>query len=299
MIESLSYIGFHSPRAQDWASFGPEILGAELAEPCADGAVRLRIDDAAPRITVHPAETDGLAYLGWEVAGPDGLAAAAARLAAEGIEVHAGSPDEITARSVVDLAWFVDPFGFRHELTWGLTHRPSTFRPGRAISGFVTGDGGLGHAVLIVPDLAEAERFYLGIMGFELSDHIEIGISIRFLHCNSRHHTLAFSSVPGMVGFHHLMLEVGDLDDVGSAYDLVRERDVPVAMDLGRHTNDLMTSFYLRTPTGFEIEYGCGGLLVGADHVPASFDAMSIWGHKTPGDALFPGILAPFEERSP
>ena len=36
-------------------------------------------------------------------------------------------------------------------------------------------------------------------------------------------------------------------------------------MTLGRHTNDLMTSFYVRTPSGFEIEYGTGGLVVDDD----------------------------------
>ena len=128
--------------------------------------------------------------------------------------------------------------------------------------GFVTGDGGLGHAVLFVPDLAEAERFYIDVLGFRLSDAVEDGISIRFLHCNSRHHSLAFVAVPGMVGMHHLMLEVGSLDDVGAAYDIVNERHLPLAMTLGRHTNDRMTSFYVRTPSGFEIEYGYGGPLV-------------------------------------
>ncbi|HBZ72441.1 MAG TPA: glyoxalase, partial [Deltaproteobacteria bacterium] len=60
----------------------------------------------------------------------------------------------------------MDPFGFRHELAWGQLARPSSFRPGRAISGFVTGRGGLGHAVLIVPDLERAQAFYTGVLGF-------------------------------------------------------------------------------------------------------------------------------------
>lgn len=41
------------------------------------------------------------------------------------------------------------------------------------------------------------------------------------------------------------------LDDVGQGYDLVlmdRERTV---VTLGRHSNDLMTSFYTRTPSDY------------------------------------------------
>ena len=164
------------------------------------------------------------------------------------------------------------------------------------MSGFVTGDGGLGHAVLLVPDLGEAERFYIDVLGFELSDRVEDGTSLRFLHCNSRHHTLAFAAVPGMVGMHHLMLEVGSIDDVGTGYDLVNERELPVAMTLGRHTNDLMTSFYVRTPSGFEVEYGYGGALVDVTKPwdVVTYDSGSLWGHKRPSQPLFPGILREF-----
>jgi extradiol dioxygenase len=122
---------------------------------------------------------------------------------------------------------------------------------------------------------------------------------LRFFHCNGRHHTLAFASVPGMVGMHHLMLEVASLDDVGTALDLCNQHKVPLAMGLGRHTNDLMTSFYVRTPSGFEIEYGWGGRLVDNEQswVVASYGATSIWGHKPPAEHLMPGIMRPFNPR--
>ncbi len=299
MIESLSYIGFTSPNADEWTTFGPEVLGLELVDPGADGSVRLRNDDAAWRIAIHPGDTDDLGYLGWAVGGPDGLSAAIATLQGAGVEVHLGDGELAALRSVAELAWFVDPFGFRHELSHGQHVRPGSFTPGRNISGFVTGQGGLGHAVLIVPDFEEATRFYVDLLGFRHSDDIDMGIHVRFLHCNPRHHTLAFSAVPGMVGFHHLMVEVGDVDDVGTAYDLVNERHLPVAMTLGRHTNDGMTSFYVRTPSGFEVEYGCGGRLLDTSTPwePEQFDAMSHWGHKPPAEALFPGILRPAELR--
>ena len=38
-----------------------------------------------------------------------------------------------------------------------------------------------------------------------------------------------------------------------------------MTVSLGRHTNDEMISFYLRTPSGFDIEYGFGGKTVDAD----------------------------------
>jgi len=281
MIKNLAYIGFTSPSADDWRTFGPEVLGAELAPDGPDGSVRLRVDDAVHRITIHPGERNDLAYLGWEV---DDLAALVAAVEAAGLTVKDDS--------------FVDPFGFRHELVTAV-ERGAPFTPGRPMDGFVTGEQGLGHVVLIVPDLAAAEAFYTDVLGFRPSDSVESGLSLRFFHCPghaARHHTVAMASVPGMVGMHHLMLEVTTLDDVGTALDLVTERHLPLAMTLGRHTNDLMTSFYVRTPSGFEIEYGTGGRLVDDDAWEVTVhDAQSIWGHHPPDERLFPGILTPVE----
>lgn len=286
MIRNLAHIGFTSPSADQWRTFGPEVLGAQLAPDGPDGAVRLRLDEAAYRIAVHPGQTDDLAYLGWLADDPD---AAVASVEAAGITVERDG-----------VAAFTDPFGFRHRIS-GQLDEGGPFTPGRKLSGFVTGEQGVGHAVLIVPDLAAAEAFYTGVLGLRASDSIEAGMSLRFFHCPgkaARHHTLALVGVPGMTGMHHLMLEVGTLDDVGTALDIVNERNIPIPMSLGRHTNDLMTSFYIRTPSGFEIEYGTGGVTIDdATWQTTSYNAMSLWGHKPPATGpLFPAILRPFQD---
>lgn len=294
MISALDYIGIASPAAREWETFGPDVLGLEFAGRGADGEVRLRNDDAVQRLTIHPADENGVAYFGWGVGGPSGLADMVGRIQAAGFDVATGDAVLAKQRSVTALAWFTDPFGFRHELAYGLLRRPSTFRPGRAMNGFVTGDGGVGHAVIVVPDLVVADDFYTRVLGFKLSDTVEIGVSLRFYHCNARHHTVALLALPGMVGLHHIMLECVSLDDVGVALDLCHERSVPISMTLGRHTNDLMTSFYVRSPSGFEIEYGWGGLLVDdATWVVGAYDATSIWGHKPPTQLLPPGAVRP------
>jgi extradiol dioxygenase len=294
VIRNLSYVGFASPDHEQWRSFGPAVLGAELAPDGPDGEVRLRIDAAPWRIAIHSGPNNRLDYLGWDLG--DTIDEASKRVEDEGFAVD--RIDLGRGRPGGAVATFVDPFGFRHELVPSLpTGAP--FVPGRAMSGFVTDCQGLGHIVLIVPDLEAAIDFYVGVLGFRLSDEIESYLSLRFLHCpgsQARHHTVALAALPGMVGVHHLMLEVADPDDVGRAFDLVRDRAIPVAMDLGRHTNDLMTSFYVRTPSGFEIEYGAGGITVDDETwQPAVYDAQSLWGHRPPATGpLLPGILAPF-----
>ena len=131
------------------------------------------------------------------------------------------------------------------------------------------------------------------------SDTVEGGgFDLRFFHCAgsaARHHTVAFAAVPGLAGLHHLMLEVTNLDDVGTALDVIGGREIPLAMSLGRHTNDLMTSFYVRTPSGFEIEYGTGGIVVDDDTWTVGTHASgSRWGHHPPATGpLRPKILRP------
>ena len=298
MLHNLSYVGFTSPNADDWRPFATDILGAELAPDGPDGEVRVRIDDQAWRIAIHPGDRNDVAYFGWQVVDDDARAALHSNLEAAGIEVHA---DAATAseRQVATLDWFVDPFGFRHELISG-AGQAGPITPGRPLDGsFVTGEQGVGHVVLIVPDLEAGHTFVTEVMGMRISDYIDgKGGELRFYHCPgsaARHHTVALSAAPNLRGFHHLMIEVTDVDDVGRGLDLAKAAGHPIAMDFGKHPNDLMTSFYVRTPSGFELEYGCGGVVIDDAHwETARYDATSIWGHLPPADGrLRPGIMAP------
>ena len=71
------------------------------------------------------------------------------------------------------------------------------------------------------------------------------------------------------------------LDEVGRTLDRATRRGAPVSASLGRHANDMMVSFYVKTPGGFDIEYGTDGLLVdGATWVSRETTAISQWGHQ-------------------
>jgi extradiol dioxygenase len=155
----------------------------------------------------------------------------------------------------------------------------------------------VGHVALAVPDLKAAKAFYTQTMGFRLSDEIDIAVKLAFFHCNPRHHSLALGQVPGMRGILHLMMQVNELDDVGVAYDLVQSRGIPIYRSLGRHTNDRMVSFYVRTPGGFEIEYGWGAVAVDdVGHAATYMTEGSIWGHHPPDPPMRPGAIEPAVE---
>jgi 3,4-dihydroxy-9,10-secoandrosta-1,3,5(10)-triene-9,17-dione 4,5-dioxygenase len=81
-------------------------------------------------------------------------------------------------------------------------------------------------------------------------------------------------------GIIHLMIEAATLDDVGRALDRCARRGGTISASLGRHANDRMVSFYVRTPGGFDIEYGTDGLLVDdSAWVSRQTTAVSLWGH--------------------
>lgn len=296
MIDSLAYVGFVSPKADEWKTFGPNILGLQLAPEEADGVVRLRMDAAAYRISVENGPANDLAHIGWSVGGPEAFEAAVARIEAAGVKVAREGADLAAKRRVVGLASFSDPFGIRNEICWGQACRQATFQPGRPMTGFVTGEQGLGHIVLITPDLATSEAFYLDLLGFGLSDEVRVpGMVIHFYHCNGRHHTLAMAQVPGVIGVHHLMLEVKTLDDLGTGYDLMQKSGAELTVSLGRHCNDHMVSFYARTPSAFEVEYGWGARSVLSEDFETNlYDTGDIWGHQPVGGQWHPpGIMRP------
>jgi 3,4-dihydroxy-9,10-secoandrosta-1,3,5(10)-triene-9,17-dione 4,5-dioxygenase len=241
---------------------------------------------------ILPGEQDRLLASGWEVPGEDELAEVSRALARAGVAVKAGPAAELAERRVGQLLRFEDPSGNTLEVFCGaaLEHRPVSSQYGNR---FITGVMGLGHVVLPVSDEQSALRFYTEVLGFRLRDSMRMApelfgrpaagapLWMRFLGCNPRHHSLALAPFPVAAGIVHLMIEVASLDDVGRALDRCTRRGAPVSATLGRHANDLMVSFYVRTPGGFDIEYGTDGQRVDdATWVSRETTAISLWGHS-------------------
>ena len=290
-IRSLGYLRIESADIGAWREFGVRVLGmAEGRGPNPD-ALYLRMDDFPARLVILPGERDRLLASGWEVAGEDALAEVGRALEDAGVAVKTGTAAELAERRVGQLLRFDDPSGNALEVFCGaaLEHRPISSAYGNR---FVTDGLGLGHVVLPVSDDESALRFYTQVLGFRLRDSMRMApellgrpagppLWMRLLGCNPRHHSLALAPFAAEAGIVHLMIEVASLDDVGRAMDRCARRGSPVSATLGRHANDLMVSFYARTPGGFDIEYGTGGLLVDdATWVSRETTAISLWGHS-------------------
>jgi 2,3-dihydroxybiphenyl 1,2-dioxygenase len=279
MIKGLGYAGFGSDRLDDWRQFGTNLLGLQAVER-GNSLLAFRMDDRKQRVVIDRAIGEGGHFFGWEVADATALDALAARLEGAGLLVTAEPSSLAAARRVRALISFDDPAGNRLEAFHGAEIDETPFSPGRSISGFRTGPLGLGHAVLTVENIEPMMAFYVDVLGFGLSDYIEKPFRAYFFHVNPRHHSLALIE-SGKSGMHHLMVELFSLDDVGQSYDVALSED-RVNVTLGRHTNDLMTSFYAKTPSSFMVECGWGGREID----PATWRPVevkhgpSLWGHE-------------------
>jgi len=209
---------------------------------------------------LHPTGTDDLAYVGWQTASREEFEATKAKLLTGGVEYDQGTPGEIANRRVIDMVR-CEVSNVPMEVFYGpqiIFERP--FRPSTPITGFRTGDLGLGHVGLAPDDDAELIGVLMECLDFRVSDSMR-GTE-RFFHCNPREHTAVVAGTPGGKRIGHFMIELNSLNDVGACMDLCEDKGVKIVRGLGRHTNDHMTSFYMKNPSDFSIEYGWGGRLI-------------------------------------
>jgi len=285
-IEALGYVGLEVSDLDAWAAFAGDILGLQVAAR-SDGSLDLRTDAYASRVRLVAGPSDDLAYAGWEVRDLRALNLLAERLEGLGVPVERPGPEVAEDRRVADLIRFRDPEGSSLEAFYGPLQRTESPMVSPLGVRFKTGRQGLGHLVLSCADKNAMLAFYEGVLGFRISDHIRTEVvpgrmlDLTFLRCNGRHHSLALAPAPLKKKIAHLMFEVMDLDDVGRAMYRCMDRGVHLSMTLGRHSNDEMLSFYPMTPSGFDIEYGWGGLEVDDQtwHVQ-THQHNSAWGHR-------------------
>jgi 2,3-dihydroxybiphenyl 1,2-dioxygenase len=279
-ITGLGYVGVRARHVEDWNAFATGLLGMQQVDR-GGGQASFRMDDRKQRLVVEAGADDGLGFMGWEVADAAALQRLAARLDAADAQVTQGDAALAGRRRVAALIVFHDPAGNRLEAFYGAEAAADPFMPGRPISGFKTGPQGMGHVVLNVVDVDALLPFYRDILGFRITDFGLHPYKLFFFHVNSRHHSFAMVG-SGRSSLHHFMVEMTSLDDVGQGYDLALLDHDRIAYTLGRHTNDYMTSFYAKTPSGFFVEYGWGARVIdpGAWEPHETFDGPSFWGHE-------------------
>lgn len=272
-VTALGYIVLDVADLDAWVRFARDVL--DVAVEVTDSSARIRVDSRLFRWELHAADADRLVALGWELADDAAVASWTA-------SVPGAAAADPRSRAAGALAWVTGPGGVRHEVH-SRPHRTLDRCITACGTQFVAEDLGGGHAVLVLEDVEGAIAFAREVLGLRLTDSVTRGDRVvTFMHCSgraARHHSLALVGGAGETHLNHLMLEVSHLDMVGRAFERC-DREGVVSRGLGQHANDGMFSFYCRTPSGFEIEYGWGGMVIDdANWHPVDHPASSIWGH--------------------
>ena len=287
-ISGLAYVAAETTDLTRWKRYAEGVLGMMTA-PAPDGGLYVRMDERQFRFAVQRGARDAYVVSGWEVPGRADFDDGLRMLREAGVEVTQGDATQCRLRCVQQVAGFSDPSGNRHELVWGFRSDFKHFASPTGVSRFVTGNIGMGHAVLPAPNFEKTVQFVTQVMGFGLSDIFNFQpagadgptLPIHFFHCNNgRHHSLALAGFPAESGCVHVMVEVENMPEVGRALDRMHAHKVQQTATLGQHTNDRVISFYMRSPSNFDIEYGYGGAVVDwREHITHEFTRVSLWGH--------------------
>jgi 2,3-dihydroxybiphenyl 1,2-dioxygenase len=281
-VGALGYVGVDTTDVAGWRTLTVDVLGMQEAQTSTDDRMLLKTDTQRARVFVHRAQEDRLAYLGWELSSLLELETAVAELETAGVAVKSGDDAARDEREVAAVASFVDPDGIQLELYVGARHENVQRFRSPTGARFVAGPLGLGHSVLWCADFDESLDFYTRRLGLGITDMIVGGFRAAFLGNTARHHSVAlFGSFDGRSWVDHLMVEVDSITAVGQAHDRCLAGAGHVTYTLGQHWNDGATSFYVETPSGFDIEYGTGGRHIDrSTWTPTVGDGeISYWGH--------------------
>jgi len=292
-IKALGYVVIETTKASEWDHFLTEVAGVMRGPDAADGAAQYRIDQRRFRIRIETGERDWFAAAAYEVTDAAALAALGEAIAAAGRPVDHGDALAAELRGVAAFFRTSDPAGNGLEFYHGDSVADAPFLSPLGVPAFVTGEMGMGHAVLSAPNFDETVAFYRDVVGFHETDMPRFffggggpddpGMGFAFMHAdNGRHHSVALGEGPvPPSGCVHIMLELPSLLEVGKAHDRMKAHGYAESASLGQHCNDETVGFYVRTPGGFDLEIGCDSLVID----PAGWEVtrhkgISIWGHE-------------------
>ena len=291
----MGYAVIESRKTDAWRRLLGEALGMH-ANALPDQSVSARMDDHERRLLVVPGPSEDLKALGMELADEQALSIVLKRLQKRGIEVKESTTEAAQQRGVQRFWHFTGPKALEIELY--CQARLIDTPPRMATSGFVTGDKGFGHVAMSTRRPDQMKQFWREIFDIRHTDDVHYtidGVPLRFefMRFNERHHSIAFVYTqkirldPIRTRIQHLEVQAASLDDLSAAWERCRALGLSIAMSVGQHANDKAVSFYVATPSGFEIEYGWNPLVVDeASWQPAVWNRISTWGHRFEGQTL-------------
>jgi 2,3-dihydroxy-p-cumate/2,3-dihydroxybenzoate 3,4-dioxygenase len=224
------------------AHFYSELMGLELVRQDADAAW-LRCSEKPYDLALEQGNTPGLVRVGFELESQAELFKAFDHISSVGL-----SPNWTDENSF----HFCNPdTGLALDYYAGQPNSDTPYKP------TVTQIVRLGHVVLNVANYANAHKFWVEQLGFEVSDHVPGKIA--FLRCwpNPLHHSFALLTGP-TDSLNHFNFMVTDIDDIGRAMNRMKKANVPIVFGPGRHLPSGSIFLYMLDPDGMSTEFSFG-----------------------------------------
>lgn len=287
----MGYVVIESERFEGWRSFLQDGIGLHR-EFMDQSCLAFRMDEHLRRVIIKRGPGEDVSAVGWQLCDKATLDVLLKRLSARRIPVQESSPAEAAERGVRRFWRFIGP----KRMTIELFHEPITTDQPLSMrsAGFITGEHGMGHMAITTRRAEEMRRFWEEIFDARYSDSIVeqlagVTLDIDFLRVNPRHHSIAIAQVRGLAmdpirtKIQHMNLLTTSVSELTDAFVRCRNLGFEMAHEIGEHPNDREQSFYVISPSGFEVELGWNALAVDeATWQPTTYKGISLWGHKPP-----------------
>jgi len=211
----LGYCRLRCPDLTTSTTFYRDLVGLTLSRSTAD-AVWLRCSDKPYDLVLEAGDSPGISGIGFELEDDRQIDLAFAIVSGLGLSPQWRDGTSCSALRVERSLLFSCPVtGIEIDFYCGQDVETAP------LAGPITKIARLGHIVLNVTDLAAAHDFWVGQLGFAVSDRVE-GVA-EWLRCwpNPLHHSLALLQSDANT-FHHVNFMVTDVDDIGTAMNRMK-----------------------------------------------------------------------------
>jgi catechol-2,3-dioxygenase len=284
MTMHMGHVALRVPDVERAASHAERTMGLRRTLDTPD-EIHLSANEKHHELQLLRGAPAGLDHVGLEVETRERLTEIRGRIRASSARLLEVVPAE-AGRG--DAMRFVGPAGIVYELYTHMDREPLTVatRLGPRTRKF-------GHLTFYCEDHDEVVAFWVGVLGFRISDTAE---GLTWTRCDSDHHGLAVAHVPGANRLHHHAWEVQDLSALCRYCDHIATDGHVLLWGPVRHGPGFNIATYLRDPDGIVTEVYTDLLRIPDDlaYVPVDWSreprALNLWGPGPSEELLAAGL---------
>lgn len=244
---ATSHVGFRVPDVASTADFYGRVLGLVIQTELDDGGLRLGWGTGHHVMDLLRGD-QALDHFGFEVRDPAGLESLRARFDTARLQVRDLDPavldDAVGANAGIAVT---DPDGNTVHFHGPVQRQgENAADPGRRPIKYQ-------HITLATTDVPRMIAFYVGLVGFRISDQLDDG-RFAWLRSNRDHHTLAIVNTGTSGDIDHYSYDLAEWEDFKSWCDRLTDENVDVAWGPGRHGPGNNLFVFFDDPAGNHIE---------------------------------------------